>query len=293
MKKLFYKISEKLFDSLFKKIESTKSFRLISTSLVFIFLGSILFIFLKKNGAFGINFSSYIPDSYFFSVEIVFKILLAIEIIEMVFMLAYSISDSMAKQFEIFSLILLRQAFKEFSYIDLPINIEHTTEPMMFIMSDIFGALIIFAGVYIFSKTQKYVEITCDPSEKTNFESAKKGLAVFMIFTFIIIGIYDVFLYWKGSNYFQFFTMFYSVLIFTDILIVIISLRYNHKYSVVFRNTAYAIATILIRFALSLPHFYNALMGITALIFVILLSHIYNKIDIRDRKIENKKSILE
>ncbi len=272
-----YAISDVIFDYLYQKVESVKGYRFISTFLVFIFILSVFLTFLNNNLNISDSVSKYLPDSYFFAVESVFKLLLAIEIIEMVFVLSHSITNSIAKQFEILSLILLRQGFKEFAQVDLPILPEIIIEHAGNILTDIFGALIIFAGVLIFTRMQKHEKITKTTEDNKNFISAKKGLAVFMIFAFIGIGIYDIVLYFNGAETFKFFSMFYTVLIFTDILIVIIALRYNHLYCVVFRNTGFAVATILIRFALSLPQFYNAAMGIISVIFVIGISIIYNK----------------
>ena len=276
MKKIF-DISNKVFDIIYNRVESVKGFKVISTILVIIFIFSLLLTFLNNTFNLPDYISNYLSHSYFFAVESVFKLLLAIEIIEMVFVLAHSITDSIAKQFEILSLILLRQAFKEFSDIDLPIEIDSAIVPASHLLADIFGALIIFAGVLVFTRMQKHKKITKTEEENQNFISAKKGLALFMIASFIGIGIYDIYLYITHNQTFQFFTMFYSVLIFTDILIVIIALRYSHLYCVVFRNTGFAIATILIRFALSLPHYFNAAMGIIAMFFVIAISYIYNK----------------
>ncbi len=281
MKDRFLKISFTTFDKISKRFESPSGFNFISSGLAIIFIVSLFLAFINLNFRLPENIASYLPRSYFFSVEITFKILLAVEIIEMVFILAHSVSDSIAKQFEILSLILLRQAFKEFSNIDLPIDVSEIIQPVTFILSDIFGALFIFAGVLIFKKMQKHRIITSGDEDSYKFTALKKALALFMLAAFIIIGIYDVFLYIEGAKQFQFFTMFYSVLIFTDILIVIISLRYSHLYCVVFRNTGFAVATILIRFALSLPRFYDAAMGIISVIFVILISFVYNKFEFK------------
>lgn len=277
MKERILEVIDKTFDTLYKRIESIKSFKIISTSLVFIFVFSLFFIFLNNIFTLPVFISEQFSHNYFFAVELVFMLLLAIEIIEMVLVLPQSITDSIAKQFEIFSLILLRQGFKEFSYIELPIEINSAIIPASHLLSDIFGALIIFTGVLVFSKMQKHRKITKNEKENIRFTSAKKGLALIMVIAFVGIGIYDIVLYITHGQTFRFFQMFYSALIFTDILIVIIALRYSHLYCVVFRNTAFAIATILIRFGLSLPRFFDAIMGIVAIIFVISISFIYNK----------------
>ncbi len=290
-----FKNTDKIFNSLYYGLESTKGFKLISTSLVIMFLSMLGIIILNNLGVFPESISSNIPKNYFYAVEIVFKLLLGIEIIEMVFVLAYSISKSMAKQFEILSLILLRQAFKEFSYVELPLNLEHSFEPVYYILSDIFGALLLFLGVYIFKGLQKHRPITLNKSEEDRFTSVKKALALIMFITFIGLGLFELGMYLIKGGELKFFGSFYTVLIFTDILIVIIALRYSHSYSVVFRNTGFAIATILIRMALSVPHYFDAILGVVAMIFVIILSIIYNKFEIvRIRKIveERKKKNL-
>ncbi|NOZ33720.1 MAG: hypothetical protein GXO80_00290 [Chlorobi bacterium] len=281
MKDKFLKVSDATFDKISKSFESPKGFNLISSGLAGIFIFSLLIVFIKRNFNLPENITSALPDTYFFAVEITFKILLAVEIIEMVFILAHSVTDSVAKQFEIFSLILLRQAFKGFSNIDMPVNVSEILQPASFIMSDIFGALLIFGGILLFKKMQKHRLITTNDKDTYKFTALKKVLALFMLAAFIVIGIYDVILYINGAQKFQFFTMFYSLLIFTDILIVIISLRYSHLYCVLFRNTGFAIATILIRFAISLPHYYDAAMGIISVIFVVSITYIYNKYEFK------------
>lgn len=273
------KIIEKIniwFDFLYKKLESVKTFKIISVFLVVIFFLVLIIVFINDLIGLPQSISKYISKNYFFAVEIVFILLLTIEIIEMIFVLAHSISDSVSKQFEIFSLILLRDGLKEFANLDLPIELTNALITIKHLLSDTFGALIIFAGILIFTKMQKHRKITMSDDENYHFISAKKGLALILIVVFISIGIFDVYMYFSGKA-FEFFTMFYTILIFSDILFVIIQLRYNHLYCVVFRNTAFALGTILIRFALELPHYYNAAVGIIAIIFVILVSFVYNK----------------
>ena len=48
-----------------------------------------------------------------------------------------------------------------------------------------------------------------------------------------------------------FYTDVFTVMIFTDVLIVILSLAVSDRYELVFRNGAFVISTILIRFSLT------------------------------------------
>ena len=71
---------------------------------------------------------------------------------------------------------------------------------------------------------------------------------------------------------------FFTFLIFNDILLVLISMRYSDSYRILFRNSGYALATITMRLALELPHPYNVIVGVMAAVFVFSLVLTYNRI---------------
>ena len=62
-----------------------------------------------------------------------------------------------------------------------------------------------------------------------------------------------------------FFSVFYTVLIFSDIFIVLLSHTYQPAFHSVFRNSGFALATLLIRFALAAPAYYAPAIGIAAM----------------------------
>ena len=59
-----------------------------------------------------------------------------------------------------------------------------------------------------------------------------------------------------------FYTDVFTVMIFTDVLIVILSLAVSDRYELVFRNGAFVISTILIRFSLTANLPYGALLAL-------------------------------
>ena len=75
----------------------------------------------------------------------------------------------------------------------------------------------------------------------------------------------------------SFFEIFYTLLIFADILIVLISLRYSVAYPVVFRYFGFAVATVMIRLALTAPRVVDAALGVTATLFAIGLTWVFNR----------------
>ncbi|MGF1504137.1 MAG: hypothetical protein ACFB51_03220, partial [Anaerolineae bacterium] len=69
---------------------------------------------------------------------------------------------------------------------------------------------------------------------------------------------------------------FFTVMIFSDILIVLISLRYSSTYHVAFRNSGFAVATVFIRLDLIAPPFIDVGLGLGAILFMVGLSASYN-----------------
>ncbi|MBU0909011.1 MAG: hypothetical protein KJ717_05535, partial [Proteobacteria bacterium] len=66
-------------------------------------------------------------------------------------------------------------------------------------------------------------------------------------------------------------------LIFCDILLVLISQCFQPGFRAVFRNSGYALATLLIRLALTAPPFFNVMIGVVSAIFALFLTLVYDK----------------
>lgn len=263
------------YDSLFHRWEGSESQRLQAGFLVFIFIVALIVIELARQGV--VPAAYHIPANHFFAVKLVFEMLLLLEVLGLVFNLAGSVANAMGKQFEIFSLILLRQSFKEFVNFTEPIEWANVGDSVVYILSDAFGGLIIFGLVGVFYLLQKHRRITGSAGELASFVTAKKLLALLLLLTFVGIGACDAMFWATGRETYKFFEVFYTILVFSDILLVLISLRYNSTYSVVFRNSGFAVATIILRLALTAPPFVNVGLGVAALGMSIGLTFVYNK----------------
>jgi hypothetical protein len=57
---------------------------------------------------------------------------------------------------------------------------------------------------------------------------------------------------------------------------VLLSLRYGNAYHVVFRNSGFAVATVMIRLALAGPRYIDAALGVGAALFAIGVTLVYN-----------------
>ena len=80
------------------------------------------------------------------------------------------------------------------------------------------------------------------------------------------------------SYYGDFLYDFYTLLILTDILIVLLSQCYQPSFYAVFRNSGFALATLIVRIALAAPPYYNVLLGVAAACFSILLTLVSSKL---------------
>ena len=65
-------------------------------------------------------------------------------------------------------------------------------------------------------------------------------------------------------------------MIFTDVLILILSLVVSGRYEMVFRNAAFVLSIILLRFSLIEDRHYGAPLGLFAMVFGILTLLVFN-----------------
>ena len=84
-------------------------------------------------------------ENPFFSIEIVFTLLLIVELFGLIFILPQSVAKSVSKQFELLSLIFLRDGFKEFSHIGINFEWNAMKDSLIPMVVYGFGAIIIFA----------------------------------------------------------------------------------------------------------------------------------------------------
>ena len=109
-----------------------------------------------------------------FAIELAFSVLLLREIFDLVFILTDSVADSVGKQFEIISLILLRNSFKELGHLPLSISWDKgTLFALLPLLADAFGAVIIFLITVLFYKVQRRIQITKNEEERSNFNRQK------------------------------------------------------------------------------------------------------------------------
>jgi len=263
----------RVFDGLERLWSGAAARRVVAGLLVAVFGAALLGIELNRRGLLPAAYARRTPTSHFAAVELAFYLLLAFEVVGLVLGIARSVSNAAGKQFEIFSLILLRHSFEEFGQLGEPLAWDSARVAVLRMLADGFGALAVFVLLGFYYAAQRHRPLSTDLRETRSFIAAKKLLSL------VLVG---VFAFLAGGAVLreraEFFESFYTILVFADVLVVLLSLRYSTSYAVVFRNSGLAVATVLLRLALAAPAFANAALGIAASAFALGLTLAYNRL---------------
>jgi hypothetical protein len=271
----------KIFDTLEQRWEKLATQRRVASALVVVFVVGLALVEVRRFQWFPAEWAERIPSNHFEAILLPFTLLLLAEVISLVFAIAQSVAIAVGKQLEIMSLILIRQSFKELTFFPEPIVWSTTsseiTQRVLFIISDAVGALLIFGLLVIYFRLQTHRPISQDPDDRSSFVAAKKSIAVLLLVSLAVIAVEVVYAWIATGAEHSFFEIFYTLLIFADVLIVLISLRYSVAYPVVFRYFGFAVATVMIRLALTAPRVVDAGLGVCATLFAIALTWVYNR----------------
>ena len=217
--------------------------------------------------------AALVPRTHFWAVDVAFTLLLVLELVALVLALARSVTASVGKQFELLALILLRKAFLEVAHVGEPVNWTGAAAHVPVALVDMTGALAVFVLAEVHARTQPHRAIATGDDQDA-FIAAKKLVAVGLLVA-LGAGIADAIRLGLGGGHPAFFEVAFTVLIFTDVLLVLLSLAVSTDSRVVFRNSAYAAATVMIRLALTAPPYLNAALAVGAVAYAVLVGVAY------------------
>lgn len=260
------------FDQLHHFWEHPKTERRVAILLIVVFLLGILSIECNRQGFLPEPFASITPTNHFQAVNLAFSMLLVLEVMSLIMIISYSVARSLGKQFEILALILLRNAFKELSNMHEPITLQLDLEPVLHIVTSGTAALIIFVCLGFYYKVQRPHGYITSPMERMNYIATKKIISLALFCIFLGVGIHDLALRVFRGESSAFFETIYTIMIFADILLVLVTQRFMPSFHAVFRNSGYVIATLFMRIALGAPAFYDAAVGIFAAFYALALT---------------------
>ena len=274
-----YETSAYIYEPMVRFWENPKTERATSGILVVIFLAALLGIELKRQGLLPGWLAATTPDNHFHAVSVAFTLVLILEVIGLILILPCSFSKAMGKQFEILSLILLRNSFKELVNLPEPIHLTGDWTPILHIVSDGAGALVIFGLLGVYDRLQRpHEKLARSGQARYSFIASKRLVALLLLCIFAALGGKAM---WEGVTHahtFDFFDTFYTILVFADILLVLLSQRFIPGYLAVFRNSGYALATLGIRLALASPPFFNTMLGVGSALYAVALTWTFNNL---------------
>ena len=141
------------------------------------------------------------------------------------------------------------------------------------------GGLAMFLLVAIFKmvgRRRNPYDAAPGPSPALNdFIARKKALALALTLCLVVIVLYQVgTLGLDGLR--VFYTNLFTLMIFTDVLVLTLSMLVTDRYELVFRNAAFVASTIMIRASLTTDHPYNVPIALIAMAFGIITVVVYN-----------------
>ena len=210
-------------------------------------------------------------DSYLDALYTPFSIFLAYEVYELIRTIPDSFTNSIGKQFEIITLLVVRDILKRLSDIDA--SVTSTVDDSITILAvECLAFLILFGTALFFSSAQRETNLmTNDSEELEKFISQKKLLAILLLLVYILTAIYslstwtyNVFEGDGSTNRTIFFLDFFTLLIMADILILLVSYHYITEFAHLARNTGFILSTVILRVAIASPGMSGAILFILA-----------------------------
>ena len=252
------------------------------------FLIHLILIALKANEvSFLAGTNSSLLNDPIIAIYTPFSLILIYEVYLLVFYLPRSFTSCVSKQFEIISLIVIRKIFKDIPLMDLKGD-WHLSQHNLELVVDLFGFLFLFLLIFFFNKGKnKFPKKEVSDPKLLNFINSKKIVSLVLLTLLVSASIYSL-ATWSLNLYNDrfvnnidsvFFNQFFTLLILTDVIILLISFRYTEEYSKLIRNTGFIIATILIRLSFSADGFLNIILILTGVIFALLILQIYNAME--------------
>ena len=270
-------------DSVRKKVEN-----IILILASFGFIIHLFLIFLKELNLIVVNdLNQELLKDPISAIYTPFSLILVYEVYLLLFYLPRSFTSCISKQFEIISLIVIREIFRDIPLMDLNDNLilsEHNVE----LIVDLLGFLILFLLIYLFNKdTQKLPKKNVTDPSLIRFISSKKIVSLLLLIVMSFMALNTLF-DWILNIYSNqtitqidglFFNKFFTLLILADVIILLISFRYTEEYSKLIRNTGFIISTILIRLSFSSTGYLTMILILTGVCFAYLILRIYNAIE--------------
>lgn len=211
-----------------------------------------------------------------------FSFILVYEAFLLIYYFPRSFTTSIAKEYEIISLVLIRKIFEDIPQLDISSGIYN--QQSLLLLYDLIAIIIIFYLIFLFRKT-----IASIPKRKSNenlvrFISYKKILSIVLVPILLFLCLSNLF-DWTYSVFINneivkninavFFIDFFTILILVDVFILLLSFQYTDRYHQIIRNTGFIISTILLRLSFSVSGLSSVILLVIGVLFGLIILKIY------------------
>jgi hypothetical protein len=273
-----------IFDNVYSERRQKQLDRLVVDASVVGFIAHLGLVFLSRTMASPPALIAAVGKNYLSAIYTPFSFILFYEVLMLIGALPQSTTQSIAKQYEIVSLIFIRSFFKEIAELHGLNELTSLSRETWPVLANVSAGLVMFLMVTVFLHAARRRGDESRPErelpELEKFISRKKAIALGLTVLLLGVAVQRVIEFLRAPALVNLNSFFYSdvftVMIFTDVLIVILSLTVSDRYELVFRNGAFVISTILIRFSLTAIWPYGALLALMGMAFGIGTLLIYN-----------------
>ncbi len=217
-----------------------------------------------------------------------FSFILVYEVYLLVYHLPNSFTISIAKQYEIISLIIIRRIFKDISKLDISEEWAGSYRNIL-LGVDMLSILLIFLLIFFFYRLRKQRPDLKGPSNVGEFVTIKKAISIILVPLLFILAIYSLYTWTEELQRFNlgeiqelsdinniFYNEFFTVMILFDVFLLMASFKYTDNYSQLIRNSGFVISTVLIRLSFSASGIFNPMLILAGVLFGVLILWLYN-----------------
>ncbi len=222
-----------------------------------------------------------------------FSFILVYEVYLLLFYLPQSITQYIARQYEIITLIIVRRIFKDIA------NLELTTEWFsrpkdLQLTYDIAATLVLFLLITLFYRLARSQPVPAKGKESRTtdlrrFIYCKNVISLILVPVLLGLAIYS-FVVWTKETFFTvsiaavnvidvdkvFFEDFFSILVMVDVFLLLLSLIHNDSFPKVIRNSGFVISTILIKISFGAEGIVNVALILAGVSFGVAILWAHN-----------------
>lgn len=290
--------SGKVFDMFYARLLSEKTRQKSERIIIFIaivsFMLHLLLIALVHWKILELKDYSTLLNSPIAAIYTPFSFILIYEVYLLVYYLPKSTTNYIGKQYEIITLVIIRRLFKDLSQLELTSDWFQVKYDLQFTY-DLIATLLLFFLIFLFYRLNQKRKLFTDEIKEqaidmVNFIRLKNIIAMCLIPLLLVLAIFSL-TRWVYEHIFSigemvnsikdvnniFFDEFFTVLILTDVLLLLISFLYTHKFNKVIRNSGFIISTILLKLSFGIEGLLNTVLIVVAVLFGVFILWIHNQ----------------